>query len=120
MSEISRRALLAGAVAAPMAFTQETRPGIARIIDPHVHVWQHDPKFPFAEGSKPPARDASPEMLLDLMKANGVTRTVLIQVIHYKYDNSFVASVLGRYPKLFRAVCRVDPLDPAAPDHLAG
>ena len=35
-----------------------------------------------------PARDATPETLLDLMKANGVARTVIIQVIHYRYDNS--------------------------------
>jgi predicted TIM-barrel fold metal-dependent hydrolase len=90
-----------------------------RIIDPHVHVWKHDPKFPFAQGARPPEKDASPEMLLDLMKANGVSKTVLIQVIHYRYDNSFVADTLKRYPGTFRAVCRVDPLDAAAPDHLS-
>src|SRR5262249_28553200 len=64
-------------------------------------------------------RDATPEMLLELMKANGVSKTVLIQVIHYRYDNSFVADVLKRYTGTFQAVCRVDPLDQAAPDHLA-
>ncbi len=90
-----------------------------RIIDPHVHVWKHDPKYPFAEGAHPPERDATPEMLLDLMKANGVARTVIIQVIHYKYDNSYLADVLQRYPKIFQGVCCVDPLDPAAPDPLS-
>ena len=30
----------------------------------------------------PPTQDASAEMLLDLMKANGVEKTVLVQVIH--------------------------------------
>ena len=90
-----------------------------RIIDPHVHVWKHDPKYPFAEGAHPPARDAAPETLLALMKANGVERTVLIQVIHYKYDNSFVADVLKQYPGTFQAVCRVDPENTAAPDHLS-
>jgi predicted TIM-barrel fold metal-dependent hydrolase len=90
-----------------------------RILDPHVHVWKHDPQFPFAREAHPPERDAAPETLLELMKANGVSKTVLIQVIHYRYDNSFTASVLQRYPQLFQAVCRVDPLDPAAPDHLA-
>ena len=58
-------------------------------IDPHVHVWKHDPQFPFAEGANVPARDATPETLLDLMKANGVSKTVIIQVIHYKYDNRY-------------------------------
>ena len=90
-----------------------------RILDPHVHVWQHDPEFPFAPDAKVPARDAAPEMLLELMKANGVARTVIIQVIHYKYDNRYLASVLQRYPGAFQGVCRVDPLDPAAPDHLS-
>lgn len=90
-----------------------------RIIDPHVHVWKHDPQFPFAKEAHPPARDAAPETLLDLMKANGVAKTVIIQVIHYRYDNSFLASVLKRYPNTFQGVCRVDPLDAAAPDHLS-
>ena len=54
-----------------------------------------------------------------IMKANGIAKTVIIQVIHYKYDNSYLAAVLKQYPQYFRGVCRVDPLDPAAPDHLA-
>ena len=89
------------------------------IIDPHVHVWKHDPRYPFAKEARPPERDATPETLLDLMKANGVSKTVLIQVIHYRYDNSYTAAVLKQYPQYFQAVCRVDPLDPAAPDHLS-
>ena len=89
------------------------------IIDPHVHVWEHNPQFPFAPGAKVPDYDATPEMLLELMKANGVAKTVIIQVIHYRYDNSYLAVVLKRYPQYFRGVCRVDPLDPNAPDHLS-
>jgi L-fuconolactonase len=88
------------------------------LIDSHVHVWKHDPAFPFAPGAHPPAEDASPEILLDLMRANHVSRTVLIQVIHYKWDNSYLASVHKRYPRYFKGVCRVNPEDPAAPDHL--
>lgn len=90
-----------------------------RLIDSHVHVWKHDPRFPFAEGAHPPPEDASPETLLDLMKANGVSRTVIIQVIHYKWDNSYLADVLRRYHRQFQGVCRVNPEDPAAPDHLS-
>jgi predicted TIM-barrel fold metal-dependent hydrolase len=82
-------------------------------------VWKHDPAFPFAEGARVPERDATPETLLELMKANGVSRTVIIQVIHYKYDNSYLAAVLKRFPGTFQGVCRVDPLDPAAPDTLS-
>jgi predicted TIM-barrel fold metal-dependent hydrolase len=58
-------------------------------------------------------------MLLDLMKGHGVSKTVIIQVIHYRYDNSYLADVLKRYPQYFLGVCRVDPLDAAAPDHLS-
>ena len=112
MSEISRRSLMQAVAMTPFESNY-------RIIDPHVHVWKHDPKYPFAAGANVPARDATPEMLLDLMKANGVSKTVLIQVIHYKYDNSYVADVLKQSPGVFQAVCRVDPLDPAAPDHLS-
>lgn len=89
-----------------------------QIYDSHVHVWEHDGRFPFASGAKVPAENASPEELLRLMAANGIAKTVIIQVIHYRYDNSYLANVLGRYPSKFVGVCRVDPLDPAAPDHL--
>ncbi len=89
-------------------------------IDAHVHVWTHDPRFPFAPETKnPPARDATAEQLLALMKASGVHRTVIIQVIHYRWDNRYAASVLKRYPQFFRGVARVNPEDPAAPDHLS-
>jgi L-fuconolactonase len=88
------------------------------LIDSHVHVWKHDPAFPFAQGAHPPAEDASPETLLDLMQANHVARTVIIQVSHYRWDNSYLASVLKRYPRQFHGVCRVNPEDPAAPDQL--
>ncbi|HVU44993.1 MAG TPA: amidohydrolase family protein [Terracidiphilus sp.] len=89
------------------------------MIDSHVHVFKRDPQFPYAPGAKPPAEDAPVEKLLELMHANNVARTVIIQVIHYKWDNSYLASVLKRYPTMFHGVCRVNPEDPAAPDHLS-
>ena len=116
MREISRRALLQGTALASFARGEELD---VRIIDPHVHVWKHDPQFPFAEGARVPERDATPEMLLDLMKENGVSKTVIVQVIHYRYDNSYLAAVLKRFPGTFLGVCRVDPLNPAAPDRLS-
>jgi len=119
MSEISRRTFLGAAAIGTLMPATERAATDYRVIDPHVHVWKHDPQFPFAQGANVPARDAAPETLLDLMKTNGVSKTVIIQVIHYKYDNSFLASVLKRYPGTFQGVCRVDPLDPAAPDHLS-
>ena len=89
------------------------------ILDPHVHVWKHDPAYPFAPDARVPERDATPETLLEHMRTNGVSKTVIIQVIHYKYDNRYLADVLKQYPDKFQGVCRVDPLDPAAPDHLS-
>jgi predicted TIM-barrel fold metal-dependent hydrolase len=90
------------------------------IIDPHVHVWKHDPRYPWAkETTRPPDKDATPEMLLDLMRENGVARTVLIQVIHYRWDNRYTADVLRQYPHYFRGVARVNPESPTAPDDLS-
>jgi L-fuconolactonase len=111
MSEITRRRMMLMTAAAVVPSYQ--------ILDPHVHVWKHDARFPFAAGAKVPDFEATPEMLLALMKANGVAKTVIIQVSHYRYDNSYLASVLKQYPQYFMGVCRVDPLDPTAPDHLA-
>jgi predicted TIM-barrel fold metal-dependent hydrolase len=111
---VSRRVVLASA-AGLMAQTPSFR-----ITDSHVHVWKRDPKYPWApETRNPPEEDRSVEMLLDLMKSNGVARTVIIQVIHYRWDNSYVADVLKKYPKTFQGVARVNPEDPAAPDHLS-
>ena len=112
---LSRRAAL-GALAA--SATLDARD--YRIIDPHVHVWKKDPKYPWAkETTRPPDKDASAEMLLDLMKANEVEKTVIIQVIHYRWDNSYLADVLKKYPTTFKGVARVNPESPGAPDDLS-
>lgn len=90
------------------------------LIDSHVHVWKTDPKYLFAAGAAVPTGvDATAERLLQLMADNGVSRTVLIQVIHYKWDNSYLADVLKQYPGRFHGVARVDPTGPGAPDHLS-
>ena len=90
-----------------------------RIIDPHVHVWINDPAFPWpAENSNPPVENRSAEDLLALMDAHGVEKTVLVQVIHYRWDNSYIAHVIEQYPDRLMAVGRINPEDPAAADHL--
>ena len=106
-----------GAVAAGVLTGQ---PRAYRVIDSHVHVWKKDPQYPWArETVKPPEKDATPEMLLALMRANGIERTVIIQVIHYRWDNRYLADTLKRYPQYFRGVARVNPESPAAPDDLS-
>src|SRR5262245_31079248 len=91
-----------------------------RIIDSHVHIWKNDPKYPWAkETTGPPKEDALPETLLALMKANGVSGTVIIQVIYYRWDNSYMFDVIRSHPGLFRGICRVDPENPKATADLA-
>lgn len=118
---LNRRHVLAASLATPLAHLAPSMAAEAAplLIDSHVHVWKRDPAFPFAQGRKPPEFDASAEMLLDLMRANGVARTVIVQVIHYRWDNSYLADVLKRYPGQFHGIARVNPEDPAAPDHLS-
>lgn len=88
-------------------------------LDAHVHIWTHDPAWPFApEEISPPTRPAEPDELLALMEANGVEGAVLVQPIQYRWDNRYLAAVRRAHPRRFAAVCRVDPVDPAAPDHL--
>jgi L-fuconolactonase len=108
---------VSGAALAALRVPAQTRR--MPFIDAHVHVWKTGPAFPFAAGANPSPPDASVETLLELMHANDVSRTVLIQVIHYKWDNSSLASVLKRYPRMFHGVCRVNPEDPGAPDALS-
>lgn len=113
---LTRRQVLAGLAVVP---SLAGKPAGYRIIDSHVHVWKKDPRYPWAAGAKPPAKDATPEMLLDLMRANGVAKTVIIQVIYYRWDNSYLRDVLKQYPQYFQGVARVDPESPAAPDDLS-
>jgi L-fuconolactonase len=116
---MNRREFVAGAMAGVVAKKSFAATPRNALIDSHVHVWKHDARFPFAEGAKVPEMDASAEMLLELMRTHGVERTVIIQVIHYRWDNSYLADVLRRYPRMFRGVCRVNPEDPKAPDQLS-
>lgn len=113
---MNRRDFLASAVA--VAAMRSAPP--YSIVDSHVHVWKTGPRFPFARGAAVPANlDASASSLLEKMRLNGISRTVLIQVIHYKWDNRYLVAVLRAHPGKFAGVCRVDPEDPAAPDHLS-
>ena len=65
MPDLTRRQLLQLAVVGipPFARAKGGAPAY-RIIDPHVHVWKHDPRWPFAPDAKVPDRDATPETLL--------------------------------------------------------
>jgi predicted TIM-barrel fold metal-dependent hydrolase len=119
LRSFTRRSFIGALAAAPLASLAQGNS--YRIIDPHVHVWKRSPEFPFSKDSykKPPTFDATPEMLLGLMKENGVSRTVIIQSVNYLWDNSFLASVLKQYPTYFKGVARVNPASLDAPDDLS-
>lgn len=113
-----RTALVSLGASATLSMPMHAAPTY-RVIDPHVHVYKKDPRFPFATDQPEPYPDRTPEDLLALMKANGVAKTVIIQVRYYMFDNSYLASVLKQYPEHFKGVARVDPRDSNAPDHLS-
>ena len=113
----TRRDLLAAGLG--MAAFGPIKAQAQRLVDSHVHVWVRESRYPVAPGANVPAIDASAEALLKLMQDNQVQRTVLIQVIHYRWDNRYLVDTLRRYPHKFTGVCRVNPEDPAAPDHLS-
>ncbi len=91
-----------------------------KIIEPHVHVWSLDTeRYPWApETTHPPRESATAEELLQVLDTNGISGAVLVQVIFYGTDNSYVADVLKRYPGRFAGVCLVDPLRSDAPQRL--
>jgi len=87
--------------------------GMSIIVDSAVHVWKKDPAYPWAKeaAANPPSKDASAEELLALMDAHNVDKTVIIQPICYRYDNSYLRDTIAKYPDRFAAVARVDPED---------
>lgn len=90
-----------------------------RIFDPHVHIWVNDARYPWAAGTKDaPQTNRTPEMLLGLMRANNVERTVLVQYIGYRWDNRYASDTMKMFAPRFLGVCRVNPTDAAAPDQL--
>ncbi len=85
-------------------------PKTPRIVDPHVHVWKNDPRYPWpAELASPPKEDALPETLLELMHKHGVEKTVIVHVIYYRWDCRYAADAVRAQPDKFMGVCRVDP-----------
>jgi predicted TIM-barrel fold metal-dependent hydrolase len=88
------------------------------IIDTHLHVWSDDfEQYPFADGKED--REGAPvELLNDTMSEAGVDRAVIVQPIHYLYDNRYVAECRRRFPGKFAAIGLVDRQAPDAPDQL--
>jgi predicted TIM-barrel fold metal-dependent hydrolase len=93
------------------------------IVDTHVHVIADDQaKYPRTSAAARTewVRDTSAETVLELNRAAGIDRTVLVQAYGaYAYDNRYAADCATRYPRQFVGVCIVDPLRPDAPEQLS-
>lgn len=95
-----------------------TEPSLA-IIDSHAHVWTNDPAFPWSpDAVVRPSYDALPTEIQREMQGASIGGAVLVQYIGYRWDNEYVARAIAISPAQFAGVCRVNPEDPGAPDHL--
>jgi predicted TIM-barrel fold metal-dependent hydrolase len=77
-------------------------------IDSHVHVWTPEkatyPISPnFSEREMKPA-SFLPTELFAHQKGTGVTRTVLVQMSFYEYDNSFMLDAMANFPGRFGGI----------------
>ena len=87
------------------------------IIDPHLHVWSDDEEtYPY--GPSQPSQPGSVELLFETMAESGVDKAVIVQPIHYLFDNSYVADCIKKYPDRLAAQALVDPTLPDAADEL--
>ena len=69
MTRVTRRTLISSALAGAVGALSARGASSYRIIDPHVHVWKLDERFPWAKETRnPPTEDATAEMLLELMR----------------------------------------------------
>jgi predicted TIM-barrel fold metal-dependent hydrolase len=88
-------------------------------IDAHVHVWTTDfNQYPLAAGYSPEAmRPASftADELLSICRPLNVNRVVLIQMVFYGFDNTYMLDCIQQYPGVFSGVALIDEhsADPA-------
>jgi predicted TIM-barrel fold metal-dependent hydrolase len=85
-------------------------------IDAHVHVWTPDitryplaPQFKIADMQPPSFTDTE---LLSHCKPAGVERIVLIQMVFYQYDHSYMLHVMQAHPGTFSGVGLIDHRSP--------
>ncbi len=95
------------------------------MIDTHVHLFVRG--LPLAPVRRyVPDYDATVETYRALMKANGITRAVIVQPSFLGTDNSFMCDITRRFPDVFRGIATVDvnvsddELDALAKDGIVG
>lgn len=81
-------------------------------IDAHVHVWTPEKAaYPISSNFSSKEMDPpsfTPEELFAEQEGTGVTRTVLIQMSFYEFDNSYMLDTMKKYPGRFSGVGIVD------------
>ena len=115
MTIVSRRSFLAQAAAALTPASKRL------IIDTHLEVWTHDPRFPFHHPEHPeskPEIDGPIENEVEEMRQYGLRYAVLINPRYYGWDNSYISYSLHRYPDRFVAHGLINPEDPDVVDRL--
>ncbi len=114
MNSFTRRSFLttSGATAVSTAFLAKADEISEGWIDAHVHVWTKDRgAYPISENfsekeMSPP--HFPPATLFAEQEGTGVTRTVLIQMSFYEFDNSYMTDQIAAFPERFRGVGIVD------------
>lgn len=90
-------------------------------IDAHCHIWTPDTtKYPLAAGYRRANMEPTSftvEQLMAEMQANGISKTVLIQMSFYGYDNSYMLDVIAAHPGKFRGVAVIEQ-DHGQPEEL--
>ena len=88
------------------------------IVDTHLHVWSSDYDTYPMEGGRTSSEDGSVEFLNTKMAEAGVGKAVIVQPIHYLFDNTYVGDTLKRFPGKFAAIGLVNQFEPGAADRL--
>ena len=114
MKTTTRRRFVAtsGALALQPFLPRASGEELPRWIDSHVHVWDADREtYPVSANFRKTAIKPSVFTPADLekeQKSTGVSRTVLIQMSFFEFDNSYMLDVIAADPKRFRGVAIVD------------
>jgi len=100
---------LAGAILLPEAAAFSMK-----IIDSHLHVWadksEAESNFPYDQTPPESLQNvATPEALIEQMDSAGVNGALIVQPINHKYDHTYVAQAIKKYPQKFKGMMLHDP-----------
>eukprot|EP00465_Bigelowiella_longifila_P011366 CAMPEP_0185265014 /NCGR_PEP_ID=MMETSP1359-20130426/25982_1 /TAXON_ID=552665 /ORGANISM="Bigelowiella longifila, Strain CCMP242" /LENGTH=331 /DNA_ID=CAMNT_0027854041 /DNA_START=1 /DNA_END=996 /DNA_ORIENTATION=- len=85
--------------------------GSSVTFDSHIHVWG-DGTQPYPYDNDPPdvlRKICDAEKFVANAKNAQVSGALIVQPINYRFDHSYVASVIARYPKFFTGMALADP-----------